>query len=455
MKTLLLCTAVLFNLEIFGQAIPNGGFENWNSTSYNEVTGWNSGNLRDIQAMGMPSITKVNGFTGFAIRIQTNIIGPDTSESYVINTVNPCNDPPQWKGGVPYSQQPTAITGHYRYNLLGTDTALLIVIFRKNGAHVGDNYIKIRGTGSQSVFTTFSFPLTCSVVPDTMIIAAASSNKISNPAAQNGSFIEFDDLAFANCTQPILNGTFENWTAKTYDVPVSFESWGTITKSTGSYSGSFALRLETALGMCNSSADPSGITNGYMTPNNGPRGGTPYSLQMDTLCGYYKYSTPGNDSAKIYVNLSVNGNQIGGNTKDLVPAATYTFFKIPFSAGLPPDTIRIDAMSSNWNSPVLGSVLYLDNLYLKSQPLGIKNLQFITSQINVYPNPVKDLLTIDCNTVFSPKEFVLYNSIGEMIISGSNISNLVHVNMKDLPDGIYFLQLKNDKMVITKKVVKD
>ncbi|MGZ3901046.1 MAG: hypothetical protein ACXVNQ_11345, partial [Bacteroidia bacterium] len=133
MKKLLLFTSMFAIAKLFGQAVPNGSFENWTTINYSEPTGFNTGNSRDVPRMGVASITKVTGFTGFAVRIQNNVVGPDTSDSYIINTNNPCSDVPQWTGGVPYSQQPTAITGKYRYNLLGTDTAILLVIFRKNG----------------------------------------------------------------------------------------------------------------------------------------------------------------------------------------------------------------------------------------------------------------------------------------------------------------------------------
>lgn len=208
----LFTAALAFQAKLYGQAIPNGTFENWNSTSYNDPNGWNNGNLRDIQRLGMASITRVTGYSGFALRIQTNIIGSDTSDSYIINTDNPCSDPDQWTGGVPYSQQPTAITGYYRYNLPGNDSALLIVIFRKNGIHIGDNFIMIRGTGSQLTFVPFSFPVICSGTPDSIIIAATSSNKMTNLGIQNGSFLELDNLGFAGATQAIPDGTFENWT---------------------------------------------------------------------------------------------------------------------------------------------------------------------------------------------------------------------------------------------------
>ena len=218
MKKLLLINFLFIGTMLMGQAISNGTFENWTSTPYNDPTGWTTGNLRDLQRLGTPSVTEVTGYSGHAVRIQTNIVGADTSDSYIVNTSNPCSSPTQWTGGVPYTQLPTAITGYYSYSLAGNDTAILIVIFRKNGVHVGDNFIKIRGTGSVSSFTSFSFPLTCSTTPDSMIIAASCSNKISNIGVANGSFLELDNLAFTGTTQAILNGTFDNWTSKSNDV---------------------------------------------------------------------------------------------------------------------------------------------------------------------------------------------------------------------------------------------
>ena len=57
---------------------------------------------------------------------------------------------------------------------------------------------------------------------------------------------------------------------------------------------------------------------------------------------------------------------------------------------------------------------------------------------NVYPNPVKDVLFIDCNT---PTEFVLFDMLGsqvhkEVFTSSSNI------NVSSFEAGIYFYKLK-------------
>lgn len=459
-KLLLLTTIMLIQVCLFGQALPNGTFENWNSINYNELSGWNSGNLRDIQRMGVPSVTRVTGLTGYGIRIQTNIIGADTSDSYIINTNNPCSDPSAWTGGTPLTQQPTAITGYYRYNLLGTDTAIMLVIFRKNGVHIGDNFIKIRGTGNQSTFVAFSFPVTCAGVPDSVIIAAAPSNKKDNNIATNGSFIEFDNLGFTGTTQTPVNANFENWIAKSYDAANGWEVWGNgVSKSTSSYAGTYAMRIETVNEMCGD-VYSSGITTGHLTENSGPKGGRPYTNMLDTLKGYYKYTSMGNDTANISINLSKTGSNVGGGWKQLPASANYTYFEIPINAFMAPDTMRIDIQSSKWPTQPsnVGSVLFLDNLYLSSLPLGLFNSANNELKIIAYPNPVHDILHIKINKNVSVKNIIIYDALGNIVKTQNNIeteSNF-NIDVSKFATGVYYYSVQtNDGNTIRNKFIVD
>jgi hypothetical protein len=461
-KLILTIAAFAFQLSLFAQAIPNGGFENWASIAYEEPNLWNTGNSRDIPRLGMPSITKVTGVSGFALRIQTNVVGVDTSDSYILNTNNPCSDPPNWTGGVPYSQQPTAITGSYRYNLFGNDSALLIVIFRKNGVHIGDNLIMMRGTGTQNTFAPFSFSVTCTGVPDTIIIAASSSNKKSGNGAHNGSFIEFDNLAFAGTSQPIPGGDFDNWTSKSYDIPNGWASWGNgVSKTTSMYTGSYAIRLETILGMCNGSGNvgSSGVTTGYVSNNNGPKGGIPYTSTKDTVCGFYKYAPAGLDTAGIYVSLSKNGVAIGGSFHQLFAAANYTYFEFIIQSGTPPDTIRTDIQSSRWQSTLsnVGSVLYVDNLYLKSAPMGIFSPDKMLQNI-LYPNPVKDVLFVRLGKSINTTANVgVFDATGrKMEISEfASGTNAVRADVSDLQPGMYYIEIATSEGVVRNRFIKE
>lgn len=449
--------------ELYGQAVPNGTFENWNTIPYEDANGWNTANSRDLQTLGVATITKVSGYQGgYALRVETKVVGQDTSESYFLNTNNPCSDPDKWTGGVPYAQQPTAITGYCRYNLPGNDTAIMLVIFRKNGVHIGDNLIKFRNSsGSQLTFTSFSFPVTCSGTPDSIIIAAAASNKVSNQGVQNGSFLELDKLAFSGTTQAIPDGDFENWTAKSYDQANYWSSWGNgVSRSTSSFAGTYAVRLESTGDCGNTEIRSSGITTGYMTENNGPDGGRPYTLQSDTLFGYYKYTPQGNDSASVYVNLTKNNASIGGGMMWLQAASGYTFFKMPFGSGSAPDTMRVDFMSSKWNATPgnIGSVLYIDNVYLKSSGLGLFDHGKPALQSNAYPNPVKSLLNIAFSTALHDDVLVrVHDVLGKTVIQEhiANAGALVKLNVAELKPGIYFYEVIGSEGVTTNKFIKE
>jgi hypothetical protein len=456
MKKLLLLSTIAFSLNALAQAVPGGNFETWSNIAYNNPGGWSTGNLRDVYQMGAATITKVNGNSGFAMRLQTNIVNGDTSESYAINTTDPCGDPPTWKGGVTYTQQPTGISGYYRYSLPGADTALLIVIFRKNGVHVGDNIIKIRGTGSQLTWTSFSHTLSCGQVPDSVIIAAASSNKVNNVGIQNGSFLELDGLAFVGASQPIPNGDFESWTAQSKDDPAGWMSEPGVSQSTVAYTGTYALRMETGNDPCGGTKGAQ-ITSGITSKNSPPRGGHPYTGTIDTLCGYFKYIPQGVDSAIITVSLTKNGSMAGGASKKLLASGNYVYFSLPFSAGMTPDTLRIDIQSSrNQASPSnSGSVLYIDNLSLKSQPLGFRQTELENSDVTLYPNPASDKIQIDIHDRSRiSKTVLLYNSTGKLLDKWLTEDGLC-IDVKSLAPDLYFIQVSSGNNVTIKRFAKE
>lgn len=116
MKKLLLLLFVV-NTNLYGQSVPNGNFEDWTIIPYEEPNGWFTANLQSVKNSGVVSVTKVSGQSGFAARMETKIIGSDTVESYILNSMG---DPTMGQGGVPYSQQPTT-----NYFPRSSDTAFL------------------------------------------------------------------------------------------------------------------------------------------------------------------------------------------------------------------------------------------------------------------------------------------------------------------------------------------
>jgi hypothetical protein len=460
-KVLLPFLVLLISVVTHAQTVPNGDFENWSSINFDNLNGWYNSNSESIPMFGVPNATKVTGYNSTsAIRLETKISGSDTSFAYIINTQG---DPLNAEGGVPYSQMPMAIGGYARYNIATGDSALILVIFKKSGAPISFDIIMIGG--SQSTFTSFSYPVIIAPpqTPDSVIIAVASSNAISMTGVANGSWIEIDSLRFLGpgITQPIPNGNFENWTPMSVD---KLTSWfmgngDGVTKTTDKYMGNFAVKLETK--------DYGGgnIGPGVMSTskNIGPgpqNGGYPYTLTSDTIRGYYKYATSGNDTAMISVNLTNNGGFVGGGAKVLPPAATYTYFTMPFSAVSTPDSLRVDIYSSDMSgTPTAGSTLYIDRLDLKSQPLNVPGLSLSKQIVFVYPNPANDVLNVRVlNTKQGTMDVAIYDATGRVVFNNTyTVSNnsLVAIPVKELASGIYQYTIQVDDNITGNKFIKE
>jgi hypothetical protein len=463
MKKLLLFSISFFTsvLSLVAQPILNKDFENWSVLSYEDPNTWSNSNSDNVRH-GLPvNVTKVAGVSGNGIRLETIVSGSDTSFAFISNSMG---DPIAGQGGLPYSDVPTAIEGSFRYNLGVTDTAIMVVIFKKDGLKINENFFKIRGTGSQLTFVPFSFSLSLSATPDTVIIAAASSNAIAKVGVEVGSFIEFDDLAFTGpgVTQPIIDGDFENWTTVSKDI---LTGWYTqnegVSKVSPGYTGNFAVQMITL--DHGDGVNGSGIATGK-SGQNGPIGGLPFTNQIDTLCGYYKYSTSGNDSGQVYVNTSLNGFSIGGNGLKFTQSANWSYFELPIMNGIAPDTIFVGFNSSiNWpiDQSTAGSTLIVDNLYFKSEialPTGIKGIaNNFDAVLNTYPNPATETIKLSCSKSVAENAVVkIYSITGNLVyyekINAADFSRPIDVSK--FAKGTYSVVVQSNLNIYRTKFMK-
>ena len=67
--------------------------------------------------------------------------------------------------------------------------------------------------------------------------------------------------------------------------------------------------------------------------------------------------------------------------------------------------------------------------------------------ISLYPNPVKDRLTVQAENLQSIEVF---NLVGQLVMT----TDQPVVDMNDLNQGVYFVRVKADGMIVTKRVVK-
>ena len=94
-------------------------------------------------------------------------------------------------------------------------------------------------------------------------------------------------------------------------------------------------------------------------------------------------------------------------------------------------------------------------IYLYRIPQGfVTHLQNqdIAWKVNIYPNPVKDFLTIQTN--YQPFEIEIYNLLGQKIYQKNVFSNEALLNTKEWDEGLYFLKLTNQNNVKSLKFLK-
>jgi hypothetical protein len=385
-KHLFIILVTLCSTLLFSQSIPNGGFETWNTINYENPSNYDCSNLHgDHGTLGPINVTKTtDAFHGnYAIKLVTTAYAQDTSLAYFANG-DPGKNPPQ--GGFQYNQLATGIRFHYKSNVMPGDSGFVIVMFKKSGALIAQYMYAI--TASQSSYTLFqkTFSPALSIAPDSVIIGMASSFPFGNGKGIPGSMLQVDSISFTGTTiQPTaLNGDLELWQPLSHSEIVGWQvngnNQGGNFQSSNFYSGTFALELQTQTPSFGGGGVSAAVaTSGHFTYNGPPKGGYPYSNQIDTLVFYYKYlPADPNDSANVSVSFSNNGTNVYGFQKFLHVSGGYQMVQVPFNIMTMPDTVQINIASSSYPSfPIpnsyIGSDLKIDNMYFKSQKIPVAN----------------------------------------------------------------------------------
>lgn len=120
---------------------------------------------------------------------------------------------------------------------------------------------------------------------------------------------------------------------------------------------------------------------------------------------------------------------------------------LPFKVNLANDTlIGYIEIIPNHSLP---AVTIMGYGYYGLNPTSVKD--FETNNISLYPNPVKDILNIDINSLIDTK-IKIYNLNGELVLQKDCINNK-QINLNEFTNGIYLVQIINKKEIINKKVI--
>ena len=102
-------------------------------------------------------------------------------------------------------------------------------------------------------------------------------------------------------------------------------------------------------------------------------------------------------------------------------------------------------------SDLYTKIVYFDNIYFSKTPLGTS--KFETSSVKMYPNPVKNTLTIEANSEI--QRVSVYNILGQEVLKASPKSNSATLQTNELQKGVYMVTTEIDGKLSTSKVVKE
>lgn len=178
--------------------IPNGSFESWvDNDGVSEPASW--GTLNPLGALlGVEFASQGVGVVGSSCLELTTRDLPGIG---ILPSIAFVGDAQGEVVGFPYTGQPTALTGQYKYAPQGEDMAVIVVnLWRWDDGEyvdVGAGYFEI--TAATSGWTTFNLPIDYIGVggPDSANVTLLSSSGETTVA---GSMLSVDALAFTNST---------------------------------------------------------------------------------------------------------------------------------------------------------------------------------------------------------------------------------------------------------------
>lgn len=278
-------------------------------------------------------------------------------------------------------------------------------------------------------------------------------------------FLLLNRMSLFAQTQIPENG-FENWTSSslgTYDEPSggwwtslnSLKNLGgpvTLEKTTDSYSGNFAARMETK--QWGTFLLPGLLVSGeFVTTSPFIIQGQPFSDTPLRFKGHYKYNSVNSDSAAIFAMLTRRNGSTGG--RDTIAEAklsvlnsviNYTEFDIPFNyfdVTATPDSIDIVFSSSsagqNFEGQV-GSTLFIDDVILE-YGIGVEELMMQELNTILYPNPAYDFIYFDIMDCCENNYGKIFSLDGKFILSLENIQPHYFLNTERIPSGRYILNI--------------
>src|SRR5690554_4728118 len=108
----------------------------------------------------------------------------------------------------------------------------------------------------------------------------------------------------------------------------------------------------------------------------------------------------------------------------------------------------------SFGSTDLTATGYKDMFLIKLSSDDLATEQYLSEQWKVYPNPVKDILTIEVPQTHSETSVELYNLLGQKIMEYNPVNNTEQIDVSGLAQGVYLLTIRQNGINKTVKIKK-
>jgi hypothetical protein len=143
-------------------------------------------------------------------------------------------------------------------------------------------------------------------------------------------------------------------------------------------------------------------------------------------------------------------------------------FTIKSSQYNPPTNIELYLKDNLLNTETLikKDMVYSFDVTAAKETQGEQRFQVITkavaiivpvpviATISISPNPVTDVLQITTGTINGTTHIKIINEVGQTIKSVITQSSSIKIPVQQLSNGIYFVEVKNDKQTVIEKIIK-
>lgn len=171
-------------------------------------------------------------------------------------------------------------------------------------------------------------------------------------------------------------------------------------------------------------------------------GGTNWTIHNSGLNSFYSiYFTDANTdyTAGLWSTILKTTNG-GAEWTALLPGTYNSFYSVCFT----------DA-NTGYVAGAYGTILKTTN----GGGTGFPESPEVSKQLKIYPNPAEDNITVESPALTANTFLSIVNVNGQVLMERMITDHKTSMDISNLPGGVYFIRVKNDRMVETGKIVKE